>query len=280
MAADAGRLAGRRALVTGAARGLGAAFSRALSAEGAAVALTDVDPVVTEVADELASNGATVWSELLDVADPAAVARVVPAAAEALGGLDIVINNAAVVRPTDPLSDDLDKALDDFTTSSDVNLRGPYLIGRAAIPYLMGAGGADLVNITTDHVSNCGYPVPHPHDDAPDCPWAGQRRPLGGGPAFDVYDATKWALHGLTHAWARALADHAVRVNLFGMGGTDTPMFRGFLGERPLPPGTMDPADVAEVLVELLSEGPDGRTADNVQLWIGHPVQLPPPGRI
>lgn len=273
-------LAGRRALVTGAARGLGAAFARALAGAGAAVALTDRDAAVAEVADEIAGAGGEAWSSVLDVRHPDAVARVVPAAAEALEGLDLVVNNAAVVRITSPTEDDQEKALADFAASCDANLRGPYLVGRAAIPHLVSAGGGDIVNITTDHVSNCGHPVPHPHDDAPECTWAEQRRPLGGGPAFDVYDATKWGLHGLTHAWARGLAEHGIRVNLFGMGATDTPMYRGFLGDRPLPPGTMDPADVAGVLVDLVAEGPEGRTADDVQLWVGHPVALPAPGRV
>lgn len=273
-------LAGRRALVTGAARGLGAAFATALAEAGASVVLTDVDDDVVGVARDLRSRGGDVHSAIVDVGDPRAVGVGVTSAAETMGGLDIVINNAAVVRPTDPVHDDADTALDDFQVSSDVNLRGPFLVGRAAIPHLVEADAADIVNITTDHVANCGHPVAHPHDDASDCPWANERRPLGGGVAFDVYDATKWGLHGLTHAWARRLAEHRVRVNLFGMGATDTPMLRGFLGDRPPQPGTMDPGEVADVLVALLAEGPDGRTGDNVQLWVGHPLQLPPPGRV
>ena len=69
-----------------------------------------------------------------------------------------------------------------------------------------------------------------------------------------------------------------IRVNSFGMGATVTPMFLGMLGDRPLPPGTMQSDDVAAVLVDLLAEGPDGRTGDDVQVWAGHGTVLPPVG--
>jgi NAD(P)-dependent dehydrogenase (short-subunit alcohol dehydrogenase family) len=98
-----------------------------------------------------------------------------------------------------------------------------------------------------------------------------------GGPGFDVYDASKWGIKGLTNAWARALAPYKVRVNSFGMGATATPMYLGFLGDRPPAPGVMTPEGVAGVLVDLLNEGPNGRTGDCVQLWAGHPTVLPPP---
>jgi hypothetical protein len=131
--------------------------------------------------------------------------------------------------------------------------------------------------VTTDHIHTCGWPVALDHADAPACPWAAAHRPPGGGPAFDLYDASKWALNGLTGAWATALRPHGIRVNSFGMGATDTPMYRGFLGGRPPAPGVMDPADVAAVLLDLLAEGPEGRTGDSIQLWIGHPCVLSPP---
>jgi 3-oxoacyl-[acyl-carrier protein] reductase len=263
-------LAGRRAIVTGAAQGLGRAFATAFVAAGAAIAACDTRAEV----EDLATHG---WAALTDVAEPEAVRAFVDEAARRLGGIDIVVNNAGIVRQTSPADDPWDQTIDDFDAVVGVNFRGAYLVGRAAMPHLIRDGG-DLVNITSDHVHTCGYPEAIDHSDAPDCRWASTRRPPLGGPGYDVYDSSKWALHGLTHVWARALAEHGVRVNSVGMGATDTPMIRAHLQAKgaPPPPGLMRPEQVAAVVVELIAEGPEGRTGDHVQLWRDHPCRLPP----
>jgi NAD(P)-dependent dehydrogenase (short-subunit alcohol dehydrogenase family) len=263
-------LAGRRAIVSGAAQGLGRAFVEALADAGAAVAACDVDPEVERL-------GAAHWSAVADVSDPAAVRGFVDQAAERLGGIDIVVNNAGVVRQTSPTKDDFDKAVEDYDAVVGVNLRGAYLLGRAAIPYLIRDGG-DLVNITTDHVHTCGYPEAIDHAEAPDCRWAETRRPAVGNATFDVYDASKWGVKGLTSVWALALGEHGVRVNSFGMGATETPMILAHLERKgvPRPSNLMSAARVAHVLVDLIAEGPDGRSGDSVQLWPDHPCVLPP----
>jgi NAD(P)-dependent dehydrogenase (short-subunit alcohol dehydrogenase family) len=183
-----------------------------------------------------------------------------------------------VVRQTAPVTDTWEQALEDYDAVMDANVRGAYLVGRAAVPYLVRRGG-DIVNITTDHIHTCGYPEAIDHSDAPSCRWARTRRAPYGNPSFDLYDASKWALNGLTQVWARALADQGVRVNSFGMGATDTPMIRAHLARKGVaPPANLMPAvRVAEILVELLAEGPEGRTADSVQLWPDHPLRLPAP---
>jgi len=272
----AANLSGRHAIVTGAGRGLGLAFAEALAAAGSAVAVCDIDPAVTERAVALKEHGVVVWACQADVSQPGDVRRFVDGAAEQLGGIDIVVNNAGAVVATSPADDPWDKAVSDYELLVGTNFKGEYLVGRAAIPYLVRHGGGDIVNITTDHIHTCGYPVALDHADAPDCPWAATPRPPIGGPGFDLYDGSKWALNGLTNAWARSLHPHGIRVNSFGMGATDTPMYRGFLGDRPPAPGMMTPAQVAAVLVELLAEGPGGRTGDSIQLWAGHPCVLPP----
>jgi len=165
----------------------------------------------------------------------------------------------------------------DFDEVIDVNLRGVYLTGRAAIPHLIEHGG-NIVNITTDHIHTCGWPEHLDHTDFPECPWHDVRRPALGNKNFDLYDASKWGIKGFTNAWSRALAPHGVRVNSFGMGATVTPMFLSVLGDRPLPPGTMQAHEVAALVVELLDEGPAGRTGDDVQVWAGHGAVLPPVG--
>jgi len=272
MDAAASILAGRRAIVTGAAQGLGRAFATAFADAGATVAACDRRPEV----EELAASG---WAAVADVADPDAVRAFVDEAARRMGGVDIVVNNAGVVRRTSPVEDPWDRAVADFDAVVGVNFRGAYLVGRAAMPHLVRRGG-DILNITSDHIRTCGYPEADDHVDAAGCRWAGTRRPPLGGPGYDVYDSSKWGLHGLTHVWSRALAAHGVRVNSLGMGATDTPMIRAHLeakGAQP-PPGLMAPVEVAAVAVELLAEGPGGRTGDHVQLWLGHPCRLPPVG--
>jgi NAD(P)-dependent dehydrogenase (short-subunit alcohol dehydrogenase family) len=98
---------------------------------------------------------------------------------------------------------------------------------------------------------------------------------------MDLYNASKWALNGLTFDWAIALRKHGIRVNALCLGAADTEMLRSFIGADPDPEFVatwMRPADVAAVLVALLEEGPDGRTGDNIGLYAGHPCVLPPPG--
>jgi len=269
-------LKGRRALVTGAAAGLGRAYAVALAQAGADVAICDVSDSVKDVRDEIRGFGVNCWAKVADVAKKQDVKSFVDGAAEKLGGLDVVVSNAGVVRVTNPAKDDYDKAVDDFEFMMDVNLRGVYLTGRAAIPHLMKNGG-DLINVTTDHIHTCGWPEAHAHDDDSLCNWKHVQRSAVGGPGFDVYDASKWGIKGLTNAWARGLAQHNIRVNSFGMGATATPMYLGFLGDRPPAPGVMTPEGVASVLVDLINEGPKGRTGDCIQLWAGHATVLPPP---
>jgi NAD(P)-dependent dehydrogenase (short-subunit alcohol dehydrogenase family) len=269
-------LDGRRAVVTGAADGLGRAFALAFAEAGAGVAVCDIKPGVDDVAREVESHGAQGYAQIADLRDAAAVLSFIDGAAEQLGGIDLLVNNAGTVRQTSPVSDDWQRTIDDFQFVVDVNYRGAYLAGRAAIPHIVKDGG-DIVNVTTDHIHTCGYPEAVNHGDAPECRWAATRRPPLGGARWDVYDSSKWALHGLTHVWAAALAEHGVRVNSFGMGATDTPMIRQHLAAKgaPVPPDIMGPEQVAAVLVELVLEGRDGRTGDSVELWADHPCVLP-----
>jgi 3-oxoacyl-[acyl-carrier protein] reductase len=270
-------LAGRRALVTGAASGIGRAAALSLAAAGATVAAVDADPAVAGLEAELSSAdaGPGPHAAVCDVRDPAEVAATVARAAAALGGLDLVVTAAGSWRRT-PLSMPLPEAAAVLRDLLEVNLTGTFLVGRAAAPYLSRDGG-DLVLVSTDHVWTCGVPTHVGHGDAPDCPWAGRReRHTGGGPEMDAYDASKWALNGLTGAWSRALRPAGVRVNAVCPGATDTPMLRAVLPEPP--PPVLAPADVAALVVALVLEGRGGRTGENVGAWPGHPLVLLPPG--
>ena len=253
------------AIVTGAAGGLGRALVSALRDAGHEVVACDIDPSVVDLGGVVA-----------DVTDADDVRRLV----EGAGPIELLINNAAVVRRTNPL-DPWDQAVADFDAVIGPNLRGAYLVGRAVIPRMVERGRGDIVNVSADHTHTCGWPVPLDHADAPDCPWHEQPRLPCGGRAFDLYDAAKWGLNGLTFTWALALRPHGIRVNNLCLGAADTPMLRNFLG------GALDPdvvatwfrpEQVAGVVLDLLAEGPGGRTGDNVGVWVGHPCVLPPPG--
>ncbi|MBF4160810.1 SDR family NAD(P)-dependent oxidoreductase [Nocardioides acrostichi] len=125
-----GRYDGRVALVTGAARGIGRAIASRFAAEGASVAIVDLDPAEAEATAETLplSSGATAVGISADVSDPASVERAVAATVGNLGALHIVVNNAGVTRDNllFKMSDD------DWDTVMAVHLRGAFLVSRAA----------------------------------------------------------------------------------------------------------------------------------------------------
>jgi NAD(P)-dependent dehydrogenase (short-subunit alcohol dehydrogenase family) len=265
-------LEGKVALVTGAAVGLGREFARALANEGAKLAVCDVREEVHEVAR---SFGDATLAIRADVSKPADVLRVVEATLNALGRIDVLVNNAGVWGASLP-TDDLDKTERDYATLIDTNLKGVFMFGRAVIPHMIAQRAGDIVNICTDHVQTCGAPWQLGHDDAPSCPWAGRPpRPTGGGPSMDLYDAGKWAQLGLTFAWSQALQTHGIRVNALCMGATDTQMLRSFHGFEPPAEEVarwMKAQDVAQLMVDLIN---DGRTGDYIGVAVGHPMVLP-----
>ncbi len=271
-----GFLGGKVALVTGAAVGLGNAFARALAAEGAALAVCDIRPELTELAEDLA---VPVLAEHADVSEPGDVRSFVDATLQRFGAIDVLVNNAgtwAATLPTDPI----DNSLRDYERLVGTNLRGVFLFGRAVMPGMIERGSGEIINISTDHVQTCGTPFEIDHDDAPNCPWANEPpRPTGGGEAMDLYDASKWGINGFTLAWSQALEEYGIRVNALCMGATDSHMLRSFHNFNPDPEEVarwMKAEDVARVLIDLLREGPGGRTGENIGIAVGHPVVLPP----
>ena len=272
MAAQA--LSGRRAIVTGAAGGLGRAFAAALAQAGARVAVVDV----VDVGELREENQRGFRADLCRSED---VVEVFGRATAWLGGLDLLVNNAGIAARSTPL-DVVDGTAELFDRVLDANLLSAVLCARAAGAELREHGG-DIVNVVTDHVHTCWWPVPVDHAEAPDCPWSAQpRRP--GWVGMDLYDASKWALWGITRTWAMTLRPYGVRVNALSMGATDSPMQRAHVGLGPdddlpleLAGAWLDPAEVGRVLVELVAEGPGGRSGDSVAVWPHHPVLLRDP---
>ena len=138
-------LAGRVAIVTGAGRNIGRAIALALADAGAAVAVNgranraEVDAVVAEIE----SRGGRALAVMADVSDEAAVQRMAAAAAERLGRVDILVNNAAV-RPEKPFES---VSLADWRAVHSVILEGAFLTVKAALPHLKASGSGAIVNI-------------------------------------------------------------------------------------------------------------------------------------
>jgi NAD(P)-dependent dehydrogenase (short-subunit alcohol dehydrogenase family) len=255
-----GLLDGKSAIVTGAAQGLGSAFASALAREGAGVTLCDLKTEIENVGAQIRSDGGDARPLIADVSQRADVERLVATAVEAFGGIDILVNNAGKWAQT-LVTDPFEKAVADWDDIAGTNLKGVLLCARACVPHLIARGGGDIVNISTYYV----LPAHSPGTNSP---------------TTDVYDATKWALNGFTEAWALALAKHRIRVNAFCMGATDTPMLRGLWdGDPPADFAAtwMKPDEIAGQLLDLLREGPDGRSGENIGAWAGEPIELGPP---
>ena len=224
-------LAGKRALVTGASRGIGAAIALALAEKGADVAITyerSADKAA-EVVRAIEAKGRRGIALQADSADPAAVKRSVDDAATALGGLDILVNNAGIARGG-ALAD---MSLADIDALLNVNVRAVVLASQAALGHLR--EGGRIISI-----GSC----------------LAERVPFGG---VTVYSATKSALLALTRGLARELGPSGITVNLVHPGSTDTDMnpADGELaeGQRALTPlGRFGrPEDVAAAVAVLAS---------------------------
>ncbi|HWK29607.1 MAG TPA: SDR family NAD(P)-dependent oxidoreductase [Solirubrobacter sp.] len=184
-----GRLSGRRAVVTGAASGLGAAIAARLASEGARVAFADLD---LDAAREAAGDGAAF---AVDVASWASCEALASAVRQAFGGVDIVVANAGVNHVGDILETDPDE----WRRVLDVNLGGVWLTDRAFLPLLIAAGGGAIVNQASVTAT------------------AAMRR-------VAAYSAAKGGVLALTKSIARDFADRNVRANAILPGTVRTPM--------------------------------------------------------
>ena len=180
------------AIVTGAAQGIGARFAIGLAKEGAKVIVADVVDG-TEVVEQIRSLGGESHSLITDITDDSSCREMVTLADEKFGGLDILVNNAALFGkiPTAPLTEIPLEQWDDVMR---VNVRGTWQCVKAALP-LMETKGGSIINIITNRVFK-GYPN------------------------FLHYDASKGALLAMTRALAAELGDKKIRVNAIAPGLT------------------------------------------------------------
>ncbi|MGP4753419.1 SDR family oxidoreductase [Agrobacterium pusense] len=189
-------LAGKRALVTGAARGIGAAIALKLAEDGADVAITYEKSVekAEALCAEIRALGRNAIAIHADAACIAAATATVEQTVSELGGLDILVNNAGVLLASDFAT----QPLEEIDLQLNVNVRGVFLITQAALKYIPNGGRI----ISTG--SNAGLAVP----------FAG----------ITVYAATKSALESFTRGLARELGSREITVNLVRPGPIDTDM--------------------------------------------------------
>ena len=194
-----GILAGRRAIVTGAASGIGRATALLLADEGAAVAAADLDEAGLEaVVGSIVTSGGRAVAVGCDVTLEAGCRRLVESAVAAFGGLDLLVNSAGIIRRTTVV--ETPEAEWDLVMA--VNVKAIYLLGRHAIPEMARGGGGAIVNVGSG--------------------WG-----LKGGPRAASYCASKGAVVNLTRAMAIDHGPQGIRVNCVCPGDTDTPLLRG-----------------------------------------------------
>ncbi len=247
-------LAGKAVVVTGAARGIGAAVAAAVAASGGAVALLDVDPSGAETAARL-GDGAAFFP--CDVRSADQVERAVAGAVEAFGGVDGLVNNAGVNAYFDAVA----MTEDDWDSVFAVDLKSAWLLARATLPGLVERRGA-IVNMSSIQA----------------------RMTLHG---FFPYAAAKAGLEGLTRSLALDYAPDGVRVNAVAPGYTDTHLLQEWLGLQPDPEAAFaglrekvpmrriaDPREIAEVVVFLLSDAASAITGATIAVDCGLSVRF------
>jgi 3alpha(or 20beta)-hydroxysteroid dehydrogenase len=191
MAAEKGRLAGKVAIITGAARGQGAAEAKLFVEHGAKVVLGDVLDEGKAVADSLGDAATFLHMDIRKEEDWAAAVE----AAQAFGPLNVLVNNAAVVH----FASIVDTTLEDYKRVIDINQVGTFLGIRSVIEPMKAAGGGSIINVS----SIDGLQAKN---------------------AIIAYAASKWAIRGMTKVAALELGHHGIRVNSLHPGGIDTVM--------------------------------------------------------
>jgi len=250
-----GRLAGRKALITGASRGIGRAIALRYAAEGADLYLIATrKPSLEEVREEAKALGATVEIAACDVSRRDDVLAMVDAADAALGGIDVLVNNAGVYLA----SRLVDVTPEEFDRVMQVNVYGAFNVLQAVLRHMQPRGRGKVVNIA----STGGK-------------WGSLNQ--------SVYNASKHALVGFTRCAALEMAPHGIQVNAICPGGVQTDMASEFRAHADILGVTyeqvlqmalarvpqrrfLQPDEVAHLAVYLAASESDGMTGQSLQL--------------
>ena len=206
------RLQGQVVIVTGGAQGIGKAYCEGLAAEGARVAVVDINTAAADsLARALGEQGHDALSLTVDVSNPQQADAMAQATMERYGRIDALVNNAAVFQRPAMTRGPFDQvSVEEWDRLMAVNLRGTFLCARAVVPHMKAQGGGSIINISSGTVHY-------------------------GAPMAAHYVASKAGVIGFTRALARELGGHNIRVNAVAPGLTlsvDDPDERTLEGDR------------------------------------------------
>ena len=231
---------GQRVLVTAGAGGIGRSIATAFASAGARVHACDID---AQALNDLHAQVPGITTSVCDVADRGAVQRMVEEATDALGGLDVLVNNAGIAGPAASVADMDPEAWEAVLR---INLTGTFTVTQAAIPHLKKSAAGSIV-VMSSLAGRFGYPNRSP------------------------YATTKWGLIGFTKTLSRELGEFGIRVNAILPGAVDGPRLRQVFEGRASITGRsvaeeeaaalanqsiqrfVDPADIAALVVFLAS---------------------------
>ena len=236
---SSGRIAGKRAIITGAGNGIGRAAAMRFAREGARVGVIDIKRgAVDQVVSEIAASGGEAMPLIADVTDEDQVARAVDQAVTRWGGLDIVVANAGIeLVGEDARAHELTKEVWDRTIA--VNLTGVFLACKYGIRALLASGGGSVICTA----SPTGL--------------------FGSAPGYSAYSASKAGVYGLARVMANDYARLGIRVNAVIPGFTNTPMTKYFMENDEEREGLLhtiplgrpgEPEEVAAVMLFLASD--------------------------
>lgn len=232
-------LEGKVAVITGAGSGIGRAMATSFAAEGAKIVAAEWNATLAEVVDEVKTGGGSIVGVQGNVAIEADCAKIIDAAVQSYGRLDVLCNNAGVM--------DVNQGVAELTNEMwerviGINLNGPMYLSRLAVPIMVGQGGGSIVNTSS---------------------LAG----LGGGAAGAAYTCSKHALIGLTRNTAFVYALDGVRCNAIAAGAVETNIMQSVDPTKMDPkgsarfqtwyaaiPGTLKASDIAQLALFLASD--------------------------